>query len=97
MMFGAGDFDAPMLVHDTKDVPGIEVFSKRRDHVRYIYGETPVGGRVNIITTDQDALRRSMRSYRCGALHIKAMQPAASGERSVTPSARSGFMPPGTP
>src|SRR5207248_11350959 len=24
-MFSAGEFDAPMLVHDTKDVPGIDV------------------------------------------------------------------------
>ena len=31
MKFGSGDFDAPMLVHDTKDVPGIAVLGERHD------------------------------------------------------------------
>jgi hypothetical protein len=56
MMFSMGDFDAPMLVHDTKDVPGIDVLAKRNDKIVYTYAETPVGGRVNIVTTDKDAL-----------------------------------------
>ncbi|MGH9411152.1 MAG: hypothetical protein ACRD1V_17045, partial [Vicinamibacterales bacterium] len=56
MMFGTGDFDAPMLVHDTEDVPGIDVLTTRNDRVRYTYVETPAGGRVNIVTTDRDAL-----------------------------------------
>src|SRR5436190_7172691 len=29
-MFADGDFEAPMLVHDTKDVPGIAVLTARR-------------------------------------------------------------------
>src|SRR6185437_14551099 len=39
-MFAEGDFDAPMLVHDTKDVPGIAVLSARKDKVTYRYSET---------------------------------------------------------
>jgi hypothetical protein len=56
MMFGEGNFDAPMLVHDTKDVPGIDVLAARREHITYRYAETPRGGRVDITTTDRDAL-----------------------------------------
>jgi hypothetical protein len=59
-MFGVGDFEAPMLVHDTKDVPGIETLTKRKDKIAYRYVETPMGGRVDIVTKDKDAL---------GALH----------------------------
>lgn len=55
-MFAAGDFDAPMLVHDTKDVPGIAVLTARKDHLKYTYAETPSGGRVDVVTTDRDAL-----------------------------------------
>lgn len=56
MMFGAGDFDAPMLVHDAKDVPGTTVLAARKDKIKYAYAETPTGGRVNIVTKDPAAL-----------------------------------------
>jgi len=55
-MFGEGNFRAPMLVHDT-DVPGTAVLSKRKDRLVYEYVETSRGGRVDIVTTDQTALR----------------------------------------
>jgi hypothetical protein len=55
-MFGSGDFDAPMLVHDSADVPGTKVMSARKHMIRYEYVETPNGGRVNIVTTDREAL-----------------------------------------
>jgi hypothetical protein len=55
-MFGRGDFDAPMLVHDTKDVPGIAVLSARHDRVSYTYSDTPAGGRVDITSADREAL-----------------------------------------
>jgi hypothetical protein len=57
MMFGSGDFDVPMLVHDTKDIPGAAVLSARRDTVRYRYSETPKGGRVEIVTADPETLK----------------------------------------
>jgi len=72
-MFGNGDFEAPMLVHDTKDVPGIDVLSARRDRVRYRYTETPAGGRVDVTTADAEAraalhdfLRYQIREHRTG-------------------------------
>ena len=57
MMFGRGDFDVPMLVHDTKDVPGTAILSARKDTVSYRYRETPKGGRVDIITSDPETLK----------------------------------------
>jgi len=56
MMFGSGDFNAPMLVHDSSGVPGTAVLAQRREVIRYTYVETPGGGRVNIMTKDWQAL-----------------------------------------
>jgi hypothetical protein len=56
LMFGEGDFEAPMLVHDSKNVPGTRVMAARKDVIRYHYVETANGGRVNIVTSDADAL-----------------------------------------
>jgi len=56
MMFGGGNFDAPMLVHDSANVPGARVLAERKSSIRYEYVETENGGRVNMITADHDAL-----------------------------------------
>ena len=56
VMFGNGDFKAPMVVHDSASVPGTAVLAARRQSIRYHYVETPQGGRVNIVTTDREAL-----------------------------------------
>jgi len=56
MMFGEGNFDAPMLVHDSKNVPGTKMMTERKGAIRYQYVETANGGRVNIVTSDPDAL-----------------------------------------
>ena len=53
---GAGNFDAPMLVHDAK-VPGTAELAKLKDHVTYTYAETLRGGRVDIVTADPVALQ----------------------------------------
>ena len=55
-MFGTGDFEAPMLVHDTRNVPGTAVMAARKATIRYRYLETPTGGRVDIQTADPEAL-----------------------------------------
>ena len=55
-MFGEGNFDAPMLVHDSKSVPGTKLMTDRKSVIRYQYRETANGGRVNIVTSDPDAL-----------------------------------------
>ena len=56
MMFGEGNFDAPMLVHDSKNVPGAKLMTERKGVIQYLYLETANGGRVNIVTSDQGAL-----------------------------------------
>jgi hypothetical protein len=55
MMFGAGDFSAPMMVHDT-NVPGTADLTRLKARITFSYAETPGGGRVNIVTRDKDAL-----------------------------------------
>jgi hypothetical protein len=56
MMFGDGSFNAPMLVHDSTNVPGTKAMAERKGAIRYQYVETAKGGRVNIVTADRDAL-----------------------------------------
>jgi hypothetical protein len=55
-LFGQGDFEAPMLVHDRKDVPGTKDLARLKDKVTYAYVETRAGGRVDIVTSDKEAL-----------------------------------------
>ena len=56
MMFGEGNFEAPMLVHDSKNEPGTKLMTERKGVIRYQYVETANGGRVNIVTSGPDAL-----------------------------------------
>lgn len=56
MMFGQGDFDMPMMVHETQSMPGLDDLVKMKDKIKYSYAETPTGGRVDIVTTDKAAL-----------------------------------------
>ena len=56
MMFGEGTFDAPMLVHDSKNVPGTTAMAKLKNRISYKYVETSGGGRVDIVTKDPSAL-----------------------------------------
>jgi hypothetical protein len=55
-MFAEGNFDAPMLVHDSKDVPGTKSMAARKATIQYRYVETPAGGRVDIVTSDPESL-----------------------------------------
>ena len=54
-MFAAGNFEAPMLVHDM-NVPGATEMAALKDRLTYRFVQTPQGGRVDITTTDADAL-----------------------------------------
>ena len=54
-LFGAGDFSAPMEVHDTA-VPGTKELAALKDRIQYTYVETGSGGRIDIVTTDREAL-----------------------------------------
>ena len=55
-MFGQGHFEAPEAVHAPASVHGVESLVKFKDKIKYTYSETPLGGRVDILTTDKDAL-----------------------------------------
>lgn len=72
-MFGGGDFKAPMLVHDSTNVPGTATLARLKDRITYTYVESPTGGRVDIVTTDETALgalheflRYQIREHRTG-------------------------------
>lgn len=54
-MFGDGNFEAPMLIHDT-NVPGAARMADLKSRIRFIYVETPQGGRLDIFTSDAGAL-----------------------------------------
>ena len=53
--FQTGDFDIPMFVHDTVP-PGVPEMKRLQKHIRYVFEETPRGGRVVISSTDKHAL-----------------------------------------
>jgi hypothetical protein len=57
MLFGQGDFAAPMLVHDSKNVPGTAAMARLKEKISYVYKETAAGGRVDIRTSDAGALK----------------------------------------
>lgn len=55
MLFGQGNFDIPMFVHDQKP-PGADVMGRMKSSIVYQYEEMETGGRVQIRTTDPQAL-----------------------------------------
>jgi hypothetical protein len=54
-MFAAGDFDAPMLIHD-RVPPGVPAMKRKKDRIGWKFEETENGGRVLIETKDAEAL-----------------------------------------
>jgi hypothetical protein len=55
-MFTEGNFNAPMLVHERKDVPGTAVMSRLRDQLHWTVSETPRGARLTVIADNKAAL-----------------------------------------
>ena len=55
-MFSAGDFDAPMLIHD-KVPPGSKVMAAKKDKISYTYADIINGGKIVIMTKDEEALK----------------------------------------
>src|SRR5579872_7202756 len=53
-MFTAGDFTAPILVHD-KVPPGSKVMIAKKDKISYTYADTDKGGKIVIATSDAEA------------------------------------------
>jgi hypothetical protein len=54
-LFKAGDFGKPALTH-AQPVPGTADMRRLKDRITYRYEETPLGGRVRIVTRDAAAL-----------------------------------------
>jgi hypothetical protein len=55
-MFAAGDFSAPMLIHE-QNPPGTAEMKRLRDAIQYKLETTEKGARIRIMTKDRDALR----------------------------------------
>ena len=79
-MFGDGDFSTPMVVHDT-NVPGTKELAALKDRVRYTYIESPAGGRVDIVTTDREALDAVHRFLRYQITDHKTGDSSQIGKR----------------
>jgi len=47
--FSSGNFNAPMLIHDTNP-PGIATMTRRKDQIRYEFSETERGARIQLVT-----------------------------------------------
>jgi hypothetical protein len=55
-MFAAGDFNAPMLVHD-RTPPGVPALQRLKAEVKYEFQKTERGGTVRITTANPEALK----------------------------------------
>jgi hypothetical protein len=54
-MFAAGDFEAPMLIHD-RVPPGVPVMKAEKKGIGYAYRQTPAGAEIVISTKSARAL-----------------------------------------
>ena len=49
-MFSNGDFNAPMLIHDTNP-PGTATMARLRSSIRYTISDIPQGAKIRIATS----------------------------------------------
>jgi hypothetical protein len=70
--FSKGDFSMPRAIHD-RVLPGVEVMAGRKDAITYSFEELDAGGRVRIVTRDEQAraaihdfLRAQIEDHRTG-------------------------------
>jgi hypothetical protein len=54
-MFAAGNFKAPMLIHDTNP-PGVPAMTRLKEAIKYEYSETERGARIRLITENSQAI-----------------------------------------
>jgi len=54
-MFAAGDFNAPMLIHD-RVPPGVPVMQRLKAQIQYTFEPTDRGGRVRIASKHVEAI-----------------------------------------
>ncbi|MGC2108996.1 MAG: hypothetical protein WA655_05725 [Candidatus Korobacteraceae bacterium] len=55
-MFAAGNFAAPMLVHDRKDVPGTATMAALKDKLHWQLEETARGAKLTVVADNKEAL-----------------------------------------
>jgi len=55
-MFAGGNFNAPMLVHDRKDVPGTAVMAELKDKLHWELEQTSRGAKIVITADNKPAL-----------------------------------------
>ncbi len=54
-MFGSGNFEAPMLIHD-RTPPGVPAMQRLKAEIAYRYEEMEGGARVRIVTKNREAI-----------------------------------------
>ncbi|MGB7726419.1 MAG: hypothetical protein WBL50_00205 [Candidatus Acidiferrum sp.] len=52
-MFSKGDFDAPMLIHDTNP-PGVATMTRLKSDIRYTITDTQKGAKIRILTSSPE-------------------------------------------
>ena len=54
-MFAAGNFNAPMLIHETT-APGVPTMTRLKEFIRYDYSDTEHGARIRLVTENLQAV-----------------------------------------
>ena len=52
-MFASGNFNAPMLIHDTNP-PGTATMTRVKEQIRYEFSETDHGARIRLVTSSPE-------------------------------------------
>jgi len=52
-MFSSGNFNAPMLIHDTNP-PGTATMTRLKEQIRYEVSETERGARIRLVTASPE-------------------------------------------
>jgi hypothetical protein len=55
VMFSAGNFDAPMLIHD-QTPPGVPAMKRLKSQIKYEFESMDLGGRVKISSSSREAI-----------------------------------------
>ena len=88
-MFAAGDFKAPMFIHDTNP-PGVPTMIELRDQIQYRFEKTDSGGKVRIQTANAKAVEAVHQFLRFQITEHQTGDPleVKNGDRSEGPGSR---------
>ena len=81
MMFGEGNFKAPMLIHE-QTPPGVPVMQELKDEIQYKFEEIDRGAAVRISTTNPVALKAIHEFLRFQIKEHKTGDPLVVGKKS---------------